>query len=69
MEREYGLKRLVRGLGAATLASKAGFYTTLVAFLRETPKGEYPTAADVFALMRKQLNVGESVDSKVCPEA
>lgn len=62
-EISYCLKRLVRGVGASTSASRSGFFTTLVAFLQITSSDEV-TLEDVFKAVKKELKVGSSISNK-----
>lgn len=52
---------MVRGIGASTSVSRAGFYTTLVAFLKEHT--ETVSASELFDVMDKQLHVGKGATS------
>lgn len=51
------MKRLIRGLGAATAESRTGFYTTLVAIL-STSSEDYPSLETLFDIMDTTLSVG-----------
>ncbi|XP_055845316.1 myb-binding protein 1A [Episyrphus balteatus] len=62
-EISYCLKRLVRGVGASTSASRTGFFTTLVAFLQNTTNDDV-TLEDVIQAVQKELNVGTSISNK-----
>ncbi|XP_036339003.1 myb-binding protein 1A [Rhagoletis pomonella] len=62
-ELTYALKRLVRGCGAATNTSRAGFYTGLVAFLKAFDEQEI-TLEHIFDTMQKELHVGATVGNK-----
>nr|XP_014093367.1 myb-binding protein 1A [Bactrocera oleae] len=62
-ELTYTLKRLVRGCGAATNASRAGFYTGLVALLKAFDEHEI-TLENIFSTMQKELSVGATVGNK-----
>lgn len=61
---KYVIKRLVRGVGASTTTSRAGFFTTLVGFL-QTVNSEELEAKSVLDIAAKQLHVGKSVNNKV----
>lgn len=58
------MKRLIRGVGASTNASRAGFFTTLVEFLKYA-YGEWIDAATILKIIKKELHVGNSVSNKV----
>lgn len=63
--RTYSLQRLVRGLGASSSSSRAGFYTALVGLLSQTAQ-EYPTVTEVIEVMEKELSVSKvGCNSKV----
>ncbi|XP_055914940.1 myb-binding protein 1A [Eupeodes corollae] len=62
-EISYCLKRLCRGVGASTSASRAGFFTTLVAFLQTTTTDDV-SIEDVIKTVQKELNVGTSISNK-----
>ncbi|XP_011211843.2 myb-binding protein 1A [Bactrocera dorsalis] len=62
-ELTYTLKRLVRGCGAATNTSRAGFYTGLVALLKAFDEHEI-TLENIFSTMQKELSVGATVANK-----
>uniref|UniRef100_A0A034VLD7 peptidylprolyl isomerase n=1 Tax=Bactrocera dorsalis TaxID=27457 RepID=A0A034VLD7_BACDO len=62
-ELSYTLKRLVRGCGAATNTSRAGFYTGLVALLKAFDEHEI-TLENIFSTMQKELSVGATVANK-----
>ncbi|KFB53208.1 hypothetical protein ZHAS_00021514 [Anopheles sinensis] len=54
----YSLKRLVRGVGSTSNASRAGFYTGLVGLLSQL-KGEEdvcPSVTELFALVKSELS-------------
>ncbi|XP_052864982.1 uncharacterized protein LOC128271471 [Anopheles cruzii] len=69
-EQAYALKRLVRGVGSPSNASKTGYYTALVGFLqRAGGQDECPTIAELFGLVKSELadsehDPSESVDAK-----
>uniref|UniRef100_W8BW28 DNA polymerase V n=1 Tax=Ceratitis capitata TaxID=7213 RepID=W8BW28_CERCA len=62
-ELSYTLKRLVRGCGAATNASRAGFYTGLVALLKSFDENAI-SLENIFDTMQKELSVGATVGNK-----
>lgn len=62
-EISYCLKRLVRGVGASTSASRSGFFTTLVAFLQVTSSNDIGLE-DIIKAIQKELNVGASISNK-----
>ncbi|XP_067636863.1 myb-binding protein 1A [Eurosta solidaginis] len=62
-ELSYTLKRLVRGCGAGTNASRAGFYTGLVALLKAFGEQDI-TLEIIFDTMQKELHVGGTVGNK-----
>lgn len=59
-ERDYTLTRLVRGLGASTYASRAGFFSTLVGFLT-LPENASIDQTQIIEVLRKQLNTGKAM--------
>lgn len=64
-EQGRNVKRLVRGLGAATAESRTGFYTTLVALLSSS--ADYPSLETLFSIMDATLSVGVGSNlDKVC---
>lgn len=62
-ERDYTLARLVRGLGASTYASRAGFFSTLVGFLTLPENGDLEQS-QIVEVLRKQLNTGKAMADK-----
>jgi len=63
----YALKRLVRGCGAATNASRSGFFTGLVALLK-TFKNDELDISNIFDTIQKELHVGATIANKVGTE-
>ncbi|XP_058056915.1 myb-binding protein 1A [Anopheles bellator] len=69
-EKAYTLKRLVRGVGSPSNASKTGYYTALVGFLqRASGQDDCPTITELFGLVKSELadsehDPSESVDAK-----
>ena len=63
-ELSYSLKRLIRGCGASTNVSRAGFFTGLVAFLK-TFSTEEVSGEQIFEVMQKELHVGATLSNKV----
>lgn len=65
-ERAYSLKRLVRGVGSNTNASRAGFYTALVVYLEQVKDSSCcPTIAEIFSLVKSELSdSGKDDDDK-----
>lgn len=63
-ERDYTLTRLVRGLGASTLASRAGYFTALVGFLSRPSAAVDITHDQLIAVLDKQLHVGKACADK-----
>lgn len=63
-EIQYTLKRLVRGVGASTTDSKAGFFTTLVGFLKSVSTDDV-SVKDLLAMTKKELHVGGIIVNKV----
>lgn len=59
----YTLKRLIRGCGASTNASRAGFFTGLVGFLKSFHQEEL-TIENVFDTLNKELHVGAKIANK-----
>lgn len=61
---QYTLKRLVRGVGASTTNSRAGFFTALVGLLKSISTDEFKIV-DLLNLTKKELQVGGVVAKKV----
>lgn len=59
----YCLKRLIRGCGASTNASRAGFFTGLVGLLK-TFDSQQLTMRQIFEILNKELHVGAAVAKK-----
>lgn len=62
-ELTYTLKRLIRGCGASTNISRAGFFTGLVGFLKAFSHEEI-TMQQVFDTLNKELHVGATIANK-----
>lgn len=54
---------MVRGVGSATTTSRAGFFSTLVAFIQINV--DKITFSEVFAVMEKELHVSTTLRDKV----
>lgn len=69
-EKSRYVRRLIMGLGSTKSDSRTGYYTTLVGLLSTTQAEEYPTIADLFALMDEKLIVTTSLTNltTVSPE-
>ncbi|KAM7347042.1 MYB binding protein 1a [Cochliomyia hominivorax] len=59
----YTLKRLIRGCGASTNVSRAGFFTGLVGILKSF-KQEELTMEQIFETLNKELHVGATIANK-----
>ncbi|XP_005184002.2 myb-binding protein 1A [Musca domestica] len=62
-ELQYSLKRLIRGCGSSTNASRSGFYVGLVGVLKSFSADEVPLQL-VLDIMNKELHVGSAVVNK-----
>lgn len=58
------MRRLVRGVGASTTDSRAGFFTTLVGFLKSVSTDDV-NVGDLLDLTKKELHVGGVIVNKV----
>lgn len=56
-ERAYALKRLIRGVGSNTNASRAGYFTALVGYLEQVKDTEFcPGIMEIFSLVKSELS-------------
>uniref|UniRef100_A0A1Q3EX66 Putative dna polymerase v n=1 Tax=Culex tarsalis TaxID=7177 RepID=A0A1Q3EX66_CULTA len=56
-ERSYALKRLIRGVGSNTNASRAGYFTALVGYLEQVKDTEFcPGIMEIFGLVKSELS-------------
>ncbi|XP_073828104.1 MYB binding protein 1a [Musca autumnalis] len=62
-ELQYSLKRLIRGCGSSTNASRSGFYVGLVGVLKSFTADEVPLQL-ILDVMNKELHVGSAVVNK-----
>ncbi|XP_058117348.1 myb-binding protein 1A [Anopheles ziemanni] len=59
-ETAYALKRLIRGVGSTSNASRAGFYTALVGLLSQLKgKEDCPSITELFVLVKSELSNSE----------
>lgn len=63
-QRRYGLKRIVRGLGASTCSSKTVFFRTLVGILMQPSCAAF-SVDELVQLMEKELKLGKEIKNKV----
>ncbi|KAI8122708.1 Myb-binding protein 1A [Lucilia cuprina] len=62
-ELAYTLKRLIRGCGASTNVSRAGFFTGLVGIMKSFTTEEL-TMEQIFETLNKELHVGATIANK-----
>ncbi|XP_037033909.1 myb-binding protein 1A [Bradysia coprophila] len=62
-QRRYGLKRIIRGLGASTCSSKTVFFRTLVGILMQ-PSCAALSVDELVQVMEKELKLGKEIKNK-----